>query len=186
MDMLEQIIADHRKKVELLDEQIDRLQDERNAVAIALEAYVKAAEIRPSISAEESQRPQNETRPRGRQPGSIATDWRVLMRRLVAHGRPWLNYIAMHKECEKVDIKIKLASMRGRMRHYTALGLFDEVDGKFRVSDEAIERFQLVDGGVVANTATVSEPETTDLGDDPPQSKARSIIEMLSPKTASS
>lgn len=150
MDKLDRLIADYEGKIAEVDEQLRMLREERDRASIALAAYREAAEIRPSSSSGAPEGVQGaalggdmEVRSRGRQPGSIANDWRFLMRNLVAAGRPWLTYAGMHVRCEKAGINIRAASIRGRVRHYTEMGFFEEMDGRFRVTDAAIQRFQL-------------------------------------------
>lgn len=83
----------------------------------------------------------------GRQPGSISRKWREVLALWVAHdqnGNKWLDMDGIHL-LQRPFLGLAPSSTRERIRQYADVGHVEELDGKYRVSQTAIEKFSLLD-----------------------------------------
>jgi len=78
----------------------------------------------------------------GRQPGAISKQWRTILSDIFANQPVDLATIVLLASVH--GLELQESSALSRMRHYLELGYVEETsDGRYRVTDAAIKRFDL-------------------------------------------
>lgn len=162
MDKLDAEIEKTRKELADLKRKVEARETE-------LRALVKAAELRPEPAASptverEPKRvrlnapapesgPADPTLPPGtitverrggRQPGAISKQWRNVLDGIYAEGKNRPHDVgAISLLAESAGLDLQVSSVLARMKNYVELGYVEEVNGHYRVTPTAIEKFEL-------------------------------------------
>jgi hypothetical protein len=135
-DKLDRLIADKRREVGHVKEQIERLGRDLAIAEAALSAFETAAAMRPA--SEDVPR-------RGRQPGAISKEWRDVLGEVyvcTALIQSTVSYQDVYQLAVKLDLQTDLANVRDRVRAFVNAGLMvGDPEIGFTVSTDAVERF---------------------------------------------
>ncbi len=162
MDALDAAIAEAQEKVDHARRSLEKHHDR-------LIVLQEAARLRPYTSRIVNDRPQQESRPGGRQPGAISNKWRMIFKALLKDGNRPRNYRDIMSVASHLGFAFSSSAMRSAVRRYVAAGLMIEFNNQHKVSEEAIARYNLLPDSEGDEDASNAGPETgltrSDAGD---------------------
>jgi hypothetical protein len=144
MDKLDTAIENKRKERADLQRQLD-------VVTIELRALEEAAALRPidvvgftAVPVKPVMRLADGDEPKrgGREPGCISKKWRVALRDLARRSNPYRTTDEIYL-VTRTRVRASLPAVKERVRSYVAMGFMEESEGRYRVTQHAIEKFDL-------------------------------------------
>lgn len=155
MDRLEEEIRRKRQAVEAAQRELEQAkerarqaQQQLDRESIELAAFQKAAQLRPAGAPPEQQAMRQEAEPThqrrlGRQPGAIKKEWREVLRDMLRNGNRPQSPSAISLLAERFGLPHDAKSIRERFRGFESHGFVEKVGDDYRVTDVAVQRFDL-------------------------------------------